>query len=170
MNNLTNIQIQLLNLLENTNENVVLETIEQLREQGGDFAVIPLMNKFFSSENINIRKSIGKLFSDTKSKKIAPIITNNILKFEKSEYLKDFLNFLWESRIIFEDLSCFSTLLVSNNVQVAIESSSIIDENINNISDANRLKCLKIINLGIKNIKEDFHIQLIELTKQSLQP
>lgn len=169
MDKITKIQQDLLKLLESKNENVVLQCIEQLRDQGGDFAIIPLMEKYFSSDSDNVRDKIGKLFSDTKFKKIGTLVSENILNYKNSIYLKDFLVFIWESTIIFNDLSSFTTLLLSNNINVAIESSSIIEENIDNISPKNKNKCLQIINNGLINIKSDFQKQLIELTQQTLE-
>jgi predicted nucleotidyltransferase len=163
---LTKLELEILRNLESENEQQVLNAIANLREISGDFAILTLMSKYFSSASEEVVNQIGNLITDIKSSIAGNLIAEHIMKYENHSRLDKFLELLWTSSLHFSDLQPFTKLLYSSNMRVVIESSTVIDENLLRISDENRDLCLKIINKNkaetefqteiIKSIEENF--------------
>ena len=164
---LTKQQIELLNNLDGDSEQQSLNAIENLRDCGGEFAVEPLMDKFFSTTSDEIKNKIGKLIVDIKSSTAGDIIGKNILKYENKEKLNMFLKYLWESSLNFNDLQPFIKLLFSEDIQTAIESSTIIEENLHKINEENKDLCLKY--LKEHSVKDNFQKNIIEMVKECFE-
>ena len=160
---LTKQQIELLKNLDSDSEQQSLKAIEDLRNCGGEFAVEPLMDKFFSTTSDEIKTKIGKLIVDIKSSTVGDIIGKNILKYENKDKLNIFLGYLWESSLNFTDLQPFVKLLFSENIQTSIESSTIIEENLHKINEENKDLCLKY--LKEHSVKDNFQKNIIEMVK-----
>jgi len=161
MEKLTKKQSELLQQLQSDNNIVATDAVNMLREHGGDFAIIPLMEKYFNNNSEDLKKCIEQLFSDLKSSNVANIISENILKYENEEQLSKFIEKLWSSSLSFTNLLPFVELLFNKNIMIAIESSTLIEENIHLLSTENKAQCLSVINYKLEKIKDEFHKNIV---------
>ncbi|MDR2836731.1 MAG: hypothetical protein LBV69_11190 [Bacteroidales bacterium] len=168
-NNITKFQKELINQLNSKNDLQILSTIDLLREEGGDFIILPLMEKYFNTSSQEIKDKIGNLFTDIKKSSAGTIISDNILKYENTNNLDIFLRLLWESTIKFSNLSPFIEFLFSENLKISIESSTIIEEQIKNTAEEDKKNYLKIIEKRKHKIEDVFHKNLIELTEELIR-
>jgi hypothetical protein len=148
-NKLTQEQQQIINDLYSNNEIEVIESIKKIRNKGGKYSILPLMDTFFKTDFVDVRKAIAGLFGDLKDNKVSPVITENLLNYSNHEQMGLFLSNIWQSTLAFEDLKIFTELFVISEPKASLECMTIIEQNLANISDANREECLGILKTNI---------------------
>ena len=159
-------QTKLLNDLNNADEQIVLKSLEIIREKGGEYIVLPLMEKFFNTESEYLKDKIGDIFADLKNNKAADIISDNILRFENHRDINIFLDYVFESAISINKLQPFMKMFFSNDLNQAIICSDIIEENYFNVSDEEKNACKEIFCKNKNNLTNESHIELVKIIEE----
>ncbi len=131
-NKLTQEQKDILSQLYDKDQTIVINTIRSLRDKGGVFIVEALIDTYFTTNDDTIKKEILDLFIDIKDQSISHIIVSKLNKYRNSDSLHNFLSILWQSSLQFDNLDIFVDLFINANDLVALESITILEQNIVN--------------------------------------
>ena len=165
-NKLTAVQKQILVGLNNKDDKIVIKTIKDCRDKGGEYVIEPLMEVYFSHSSENVIAEIPKLFSDLKENKFNRIITDNLTKYKRSDRMTTFVSAMWESAIKFEDTKVLLDIFISGTDATSIEALTLIQQNADVISDEMKSECLDILKSELLNMTEfrkNLSIDLLEV-------
>ncbi|MCF0206774.1 MAG: hypothetical protein HUK15_05035 [Bacteroidales bacterium] len=124
---------------------VIMQTLERIRDIGGEYCVAPMIEIFFSTPFAEVRSEIGNVFMDVRSKKMANAVIEGLKPYTDHEYFRDFTSILWQSSIAFEDLSLFVEKFVTADEIYAFECLSLVENNTGNISLESAKKCIQLL-------------------------
>lgn len=158
-NNKIKEQNNLIKAILSNNEEVVLKSIQTLREKGGAFVAKPLLQVYFETEYETVRDSVYSLICDLKESKIADILAKNIELYSQSEHLNKLLSAFWQSTLKFSNLDPFINLFKFVDNSGAIEILTIIEQNVHNMSEENRKLCSVVLSDDIHNYN-DFKLDI----------
>ncbi len=165
---ITKEQKEILLGLFSTNEVAVLESIEKIRDKGGDYSIKPLLEIYFSTPYTAVRNSIYELICDLKDNKIADILEQNIETYKDKEHLPKFLSALWQSAAKFSSLMPFLRIFDNGDDLIAVEILSVVEQSAGSIPDAEREESLKFIKSKVsdyKGFKKIIAGEIMELLK-----
>lgn len=165
---ITKEQKEILLGLFSTNEVAVLESIEKIRDKGGDYSIKPLLEIYFSTPYVAVRNSVYELICDLKDSKIAEILEQNIETYQNKEHLPKFLSALWQSAVKFSNLMPFLRIFDNGDELIAVEILSVVEQSAGSVSDAEREECLKFIKSKISDyqgFKKTLAEEILELLK-----
>lgn len=154
--------------LFSSDDKLVLQTITELREKGGEFSIKPLVKAFFSTKSNDVRQSIYGLFCDLKDESVASTVYTSIQGFEKDGNMELLLSSFWQSAIQFENLAVFVKIFVESDDKTSFEAFTIIEQNASNIDDKERDNCLEVLKSGIgllSDFKKSISLTLLEIFK-----
>ncbi|HOZ29746.1 MAG TPA: hypothetical protein PLL66_02415 [Bacteroidales bacterium] len=163
-----NEQKKLIQELFSTDENSVMKSIQFLRDKGGVFIVEPLIEVYFSTQYESVRDSVYNLICDLKDNKTADVFANNIEKYSTRENFSKLLSAFWQSSIKFSELLPFIKLFVKSDNLAAVEIFTIVEQNICNVSDEDKMKCDKLITSKISELegfKRDIAKEILVMLK-----
>ncbi len=159
-------QKKLLTDLYSSDNEVVVETIVALRENGDVVFIKPLIALFFTTTDKSIRNAIVQFLSDVKDKNAAIHIIDGIRNNNSREDLNELLSVCWQSALVFNEyLPLFFDLFLHKSFLVAFEAYTIIhsmeiDYAKNNYDAA--IKLLKSYLSKIDDNKKDLLNDLIQ--------
>lgn len=165
---LTEEQKQLLVELFSKNEDVVLNALNRIEEVGNVVFIKPLLELYFSSLTLKVKKSVENVFSNIKVKNVAEEIESVIAEFKHHKEIKNIIVSFWESSINFTDLRPFCEIFVCADEQTALEIFTLIEQNIANQNPNNNKECLKIISSERKHYS-NFKIRLCDELEKMFQ-
>lgn len=118
---------QIITKLQSKNEELVLETIEQLRSTG-NLSYLPFLFEILrSSLNTQIKQAILKLLADIKHIGIIPQLLAAIQDEKNAEIRKDLVSICWENGLDFcTNLPLFVDLVIKEELEVAFEAYTVI--------------------------------------------
>ncbi|MDR2011041.1 MAG: hypothetical protein LBQ22_11250 [Bacteroidales bacterium] len=153
---LTKQQVEILKKLYDNKEEEILSGVKILRENGGDFSIVPLMEIYFNTPYPEVRNTIGYLFSDIKDNKLENIISGNILKYLNNQYLNIFLSKLWQSTLKFSDLSVFVELFIKGDDKTALEAITIIEQSSADARNEDKKNAIELLNQNMEKLDNEF--------------
>ncbi len=154
--------------LYSSNEVAVLQSVERLRNKGGEYSVKPILEIYFSTPYIAVRNSIYELVCDLKDSKIATMLEQNIETYQNKEHFPKFLSGLWQSSVKFTTLMPFMRILDNGVDMVAVEVLSIVEQSAFNISDKEREDCSEFVKSKIsayEGFKKTLAEDILEVLK-----
>ncbi|MFQ3580183.1 MAG: hypothetical protein SNJ71_08610 [Bacteroidales bacterium] len=165
---LTKEQKQLLDELLSKNEDVVLNALNRIEEVGNVVFIKPLLELYFSSQTLKVKKYVEKIFSNIKVKNVAEEIESVVAEYKHHKEIKKIIVAVWESSINFTDLRPFCEIFVIADEQTALEIFTLIEQNISNQNPDNNTECLKIISSDRKHYSE-FKMRLCDELEKMFQ-
>lgn len=165
---ITKEQKEILLGLFSTNEVAVLESIEKIRDKGGDYSIKPLLEIYFSTPYVAVRNSVYELICDLKDSKIAAILEQNIETYQNKEHLPKFLSALWQSAVKFSSLMPFLRIFDNGDELIAVEILSVVEQSAGSVSDVEREESFKFIKSKISDyqgFKKTIAEEILELLK-----
>lgn len=149
MAELTKEQKKIVADLYSSDDEVVNAAVDTIREVGGEFCIAPLIEIFFSTPFVEVRQNIGRVFVDIKSTRVSNAIIENFAKYIDHELSGDFISNLWQSSVVFDDVTLFVEKFVKASDLVALDCLSLVENNLGNISDESIERSKQIINSNL---------------------
>lgn len=114
--------------LRSGNPEIVIQSIEELKEKGtaGHFTV--LMNLLHETSHSEIKKKIISLFAELKSTDTVPLLMSSIQNKEYSEERKDLVSCCWQNGMNYSSyLPVFVDLVINEEFPTALEALTVIE-------------------------------------------
>lgn len=141
-NTLSEEQKQIINNLFNNDENIVISTLNKIRDKGGIYTIQTILNLFFNTKSESVKNNIYELFCDLKDEKIAKIITENIENYQDKPEFSKIISALWQSSLHFENLLVFLSIFdKAKDDTILIELFTLIEENFHNLNQEEIKNC-----------------------------
>ena len=146
--------------LSSPNEEVVRDTIKEIRDYGNVKILPAIIEKYSREENNNIRKELYKLLMDVKRKEAVDIIFMYIKNDSFKNIRRELLSILWQTRMDFSPyVGDLVELFITEPFEIAFEAFTVI-EYLDYAVDK------QIAQENIDKLKK--HIQTIEQSKKFL--
>ncbi len=114
--------------LSSPNQEVVRETIKEIRDFGNIKILPAVIERFASEKNEGVKNELAKLLMDIKRKEAVGIIFSYVQNDQYCHIRKDLLSILWQSRM---NLSSYINelvdLFISEPFDVAFEAFTVIE-------------------------------------------
>lgn len=147
-------QKQIIANLHSRDEEQIIETLHLIREVGGEYCISPLIDVFFSTPFVNVRNEIGRVFLDLKSAKMSRLILDSLVQYIEHKYINEFISYLWQSSVVFEDVSLFVEKFIVADDMLALDCLSLVENNLGNISDESKEKCRMLLKTSSENFSD----------------
>lgn len=142
--------------LQSQDQKVVLESINQLREEGKPEDIFSLLNLLLVNYDHEIHSSVLSLLADIKEQKSGSLFIEAINEEKYSAIRKNLVEICWESSIDFtEFISTFVDLLIQSDFEIAFEAFTVIENMAGNISDDAKLFEKSKLKDAIASVSED---------------
>jgi len=114
--------------LRSGNPEIVIQSIEEIKEQGTAAHFPYLINLLHETSNPEIKKMIITLFGELKSTSTVPLLMDAIQDVEYKEELKELVSCCWQNGMNYSPyLSVFVDLVISQDFPVALEALTVIE-------------------------------------------
>ena len=152
--------------LKSGNEKTILAAIEEIRVHGNNEIIPALLSLILDNPSDLLVQSIIKVLNDLKDPLAVPIIAEALNLFRGNKYLSLLVASCWQNGLDFSEyLILFFDLALTEEMEVAIEAYSEIEENIHNLSIAEKRKLAEFIKLKAQGSPNDCKLKLLlELT------
>jgi len=155
---------KLLSNLKSNNPEIVLQTIEEIRETGSSSQFSGLMGLLHETDNHEIKKQILKLFSELKSTNTVPLLMGAIQDKKYADELKDLLLCCWHNGLNYSSyLPIFVDLVINEDFLISFEAFTVIENLYGKIDDKIVSQQLAKINYSIETANEQKKYLLSEL-------
>lgn len=164
---LTNEQIKnIVNKLHDSNDGVVLETINEIRKIGDDRLIGSLLNVMKNNKNPEVSNLIINLLNDLKIQSSVPEIIKCIKDKTCDNNITQVTASCWQNGLNFsEHLDTFVNILIAYDYQTAIEAFTVIEENLENATHQQIDELRDNIKSKMIQASEDKQLLLGELLK-----
>jgi hypothetical protein len=157
---------EILNKLNSGRDDIILETISFLRENG-NLEILPELFKLLAenpSEVLEIQ--ISSFLNDLKSENASQIIVQSIQNNKKGSHLDKMISSCWQNGLDFsKHLKFFVDIAIEEDFLTAIEAFSVVEENINNLELSEREELASYLKSKIKVADEAKMKLLSEMEK-----
>ena len=127
---------EILSGLNSTDQEVVLETIDKIRESGNRSIMEELFGLLHNTPYPEIKKSILTLFSDLKNKESVPLLIEAINNNKYGNERKELVACCWQNGLNYNEfLPVFIDLVIGEPFLVAFEAFTVIENMFGNIPD-----------------------------------
>lgn len=125
---------EILNKLNSGREKVIIDTINLLRDKG-DIDILPELFKLLASEPSEILEiQISSFLNDLKTNNAQEVIIQSIQENRKGSHLDKMISSCWQNGLDFsQHLSFFVDIAIEEDYMTAIESFSVVEENISSL-------------------------------------
>jgi len=149
---------EILTNLLSTDPELVLETIEKIRESGNRYIMEGLFDLLHVTTFPEIKKSILNLLSDLKHKESIPLIINAITNDKYKDEQKELVACCWQNGLNYNEyLSVFIDLVIHESFLTAFEAFTVIENMFGIIPD-------EVINQEIIKVKNSIQTASEEKT------
>lgn len=148
--------ILLLKGLQSTNQEIVIETLEELRVSGRTSDIPVLLELLHTTQNADVKTKIIALFSNLKESEGIPMIIEAILDKKYALELKQLVSCCWENGLDYSKyLSVFVDILIDSDFLVAFEAYTVITNMVTTIDQSE-------IDIEIEKIDQAMHTTTVE--------
>ncbi|MBO7653278.1 MAG: hypothetical protein J6S84_11285 [Bacteroidales bacterium] len=120
--------------LHSPDEDIVVDTLYRIREVGDEYCIDPMIEVFFTTPFANVRTEIGRVFLDLKSAKVSKQILESLSGYMNHELIGEFISNLWQSSVVFDDVTPFVEKFVDADEMLALDCLSLVENNLGNLS------------------------------------
>ena len=115
-------------LLNNPDNSIVLNTINELRDQGNDNLLEILCQIYIDNEDREIRTSIFQLFCDLKSQKSTEYVMQLIQNANYKVAKQMLISSCWQSRLNYSNfLEIFILMVITESFEISFEAFTVIE-------------------------------------------
>src|ERR1035437_10298531 len=119
---------EIISNLRSTDSDLVLETINKLREAGNSLIIPELIELLHNTELSEIKKSILNLLSELKNKESVPILMSVIKNDKYANERKELVACCWQNGLSYNDyIPVFVDLVIQEEFLVAFEAFTVIE-------------------------------------------
>ena len=137
---------EIINNLKSGKESLVLSSIEEIREHGNADILPTLISLFFSDNSNECRLSALRVLNDLKDPLSVPVIAEALNTFRGKSGFHSLVASCWQNGLDFSPyLNLFADLMISEDLQVAIEAYSVIEENVHLLDNKARTDLIQYI-------------------------
>ena len=134
--------------LKSSDQELVIETIELVRESGNHHTLAGIIELLHDTEHIEIKKSILNLLSELKDKESIPVLIAAIQDEKYINERKDLVSSCWQNGLTFNEyLPFFIDLIIQEEFLIAFEAFTVIENMVGKIEE-------KVIDAEIIKINE----------------
>lgn len=152
------------NNLKSDNPEIVLQTIEEIRETGSSAQFSGLMELLHKTNNQDIKKHILTLFSELKSTDTVPLLMEAIQNKKYAVELKELLSCCWQNGLNYSSyLPILIDLVINEEFLVAFEAFTVIENMYGKIDEVILTQQLAKISDSLINADEQKKYLLTEL-------
>lgn len=138
------------------NETTVLQCLADIRINGNQAIIEPLLDLYILSSNKVIKNNILKILSDLKDKNSTPTILTAINNIKYKTIKKDIISTCWQNGLDYsEHILFFTEIVIKDELEIAIEAFTVLDETIPNVSDEKKDEILNMLKLSLNNLSQD---------------
>jgi len=153
------------NNLKSDNPDVVLQTIEEIRETGSSAQFSGLMELLHKTDIQDIKKHILTLFSELKSTDTVPLLMEAIQNKKYAIELKDLLSCCWQNGLNYSSyLPILIDLVINEEFLIAFEAFTVIENMYGKIDEVILTQELTKIQKSLINVDEQKKYLLNELS------
>jgi hypothetical protein len=153
-------------LLNSTDDKVVIKTIKSIRENGNSKDLNALINLYSNSTNKDIRKSIYQLFCDLKNQDITKIVVQLITDSNDKDVLKMLTSSCWESRLDYSDyFELFINLVITEEFLISFDAFTLLENFDGEITKQRKIELGDYLKNNIGNCKEENLTLAMDLSK-----
>ncbi len=142
----------------NKNENpLIAGAIELLRQEKPFEGAIGLLTAFYDrTDDYSLRKTISGFMNDLKDQAACQEVINEIRKQWKPDTISMLISSCWQSGLNYSDYSLdLAKVFMEGDYVTAIECLTVIEESVNELSDATKSKIMKMLeNSPVSQFKE----------------
>ena len=150
--------------LSSPNEEVVKETIKEIRDFGNIKILPAVIERFAVEKNESIRKELGKLLMDIKRKEAVDIMFPYVKDDKYRHIRKELLSILWQTRMDFSPyISDLVDLFLSEPFDVAFEAFTVIEYIEQPVDKQIAQENIDKLKLNIQTIDESKKFLLVDL-------
>ncbi len=147
-------QKRIVSNLHSPDEATIIDTLYNIREVGGEYCIAPMIDVFFTTPFADVRKEIGRVFLDLKSAKVSEEILKSLSAYMSHEYIAEFISNLWQSAVVFDDVTLFVEKFVEADDMLALDCLSLVENNLGNLSQESVERCREIVNSNYSNFSD----------------
>jgi len=115
-------------LIAQSSDEVIIGSLEELRESGENFMVPMLTQLIFSERSENLKQSVANFLVDLKNQSSANDIVRVIKENYNSPYIKDAVTICWQSRLSFNEfIDLFLDMFIEKDFETSFEALSVIE-------------------------------------------
>jgi hypothetical protein len=146
---------EIISNLRSTDSDLVLETIDKLRESGNSLILPELIELLHNTELPQIKKSVLNLLSELKNKESVPLLMTAIKNEKYAHERKDIVACCWQNGLSFNAyMPIFIDLVIKEEFLIAFEAFTVIENMFGNIDEeVIEYEVIKI-NDALKNVGE----------------
>ena len=127
---------EILSNLKSKDPELVLETIEKIRESGNRFIMEGLFDLLHETVFPEIKKNILNLFSELKNKESVPLLIEAITNEKYKDERKELVACCWQNGLSYNEyLPVFIDLVINESFLIAFEAFTVIENMYGNIPD-----------------------------------
>ncbi|WP_372754391.1 hypothetical protein [Labilibaculum sp.] len=125
--------------LSSTDTKVVINSINQLREEGKPKDILLLLDVMLSKSETEIQSAIHNFLADLKNQESAQIIIDAIQNQKYVSIRKHLISTCWESSISFSNhISTFVDVLIESDFETSFEAFTVIENLTDKISEESK--------------------------------
>jgi hypothetical protein len=153
------------NNLKSANPELVLQTIEEIRETGSSAQFSGLLELLHETKNQDIKKHILTLFSELKSTDTVPLLMDAIQNKKYAGELKELLSCCWQNGLNYSPyLPILIDLVINEEFLVSFEAFTVIENMYGKIDEVMLTQELAKIQDSLVNVDEQKEYLLNELS------
>ena len=157
--------------IHSNKENDIIEGIEKMRTSGNSQMLAELLSVLETNPPIEVTDKIFQLLNDLKVQNSAEMLIQFIENHKNSPHLKELISACWQNGLDYsQNIELFTSLALENDYLVAIEVFSVIQENIELVSEAKRFEIAGALNSKLKNQNDPEKKKIIHEIISLIQP
>jgi hypothetical protein len=152
-------------VLNENNDEASVRAILFLREEESFEGAVALLSGLYDrTSNQLISKTIESFFNDIKDSSVRPEVMDEIKKNRRNETTRMLLSSCWQSGLDYSGwVVDLTEIFIESDYLLGLECMTIIENSIENISKATRIKMIKMIESGLKSYSGEKSSLALEL-------
>lgn len=143
-------------LLLSANEEIVIKTLNELREKGKDNDLNTLAEVYRDANSVEVKKLISQFFCDLKLQSSAETMVRLIKTTTDKPTLKMLASSCWQSRLNYSAyFELFIDLVIHENFEISFEAFTLIESFEEEITDLRKKELMAYVQKNLNNCKED---------------
>ncbi len=148
--------------LKSGKEDTILSAIEDIRIHGNIDIFPELLSLISENTSETIVNSAIRVLNDLKEPGVVPLIAESLNSFKGNPNLRLLVASCWQNGLDFSPyLTLFVDLALSEEIEVAIEAYSVIEENIHNLDINEKKKLAELIKHKAQTSSNECKIKLL---------
>lgn len=147
---------QFRNSLKFSSDELIVSTLETIRESGDEYMILPLIELLFKPLEKKTKESVVSFLADLKNQNAVGIITKSISDNRNHKDLHYLVSACWQSRLNFSQyIDIFIDLICNADFQTSIEAYTSIENMLEKFNKEERTKHAKTLKMNYVKASSD---------------